>query len=59
MASSVGTQHRAEIRRSRRKASNSGPSRPGPAGLGTSVAPAIQGTHVSSTEKSKAMVIPW
>ena len=28
-------------------------------GLGTSVAPTIQATQISSTEKSKAIVMPW
>ncbi len=59
MASSVGTQHSAVIRRSVRNACRSRPSRLDPAGLGTSVAPAIHGTQISSTEKSNAIVMPW
>jgi hypothetical protein len=59
VASSVGTQHMAVTRRSARNSRSSEPSRLGPEGLGTSVAPTIHGTQISSTEKSNAIVRPW
>ncbi len=59
VASSVGTQHIAVTLRSARNACRSSPSRLEPAGFGTSVAPATHGTQISSTEKSKAIVMPW
>ena len=55
----MGTQHIAVIRRVSRYSCRSGPSSDAPAGLGTSVAPAAHGTQISSTEKSKAIVMPW
>ncbi|MCP9964466.1 hypothetical protein LUX57_04205 [Actinomadura madurae] len=59
MARSVGTQHRAETRASRRKSLSSVPTSAAPLGRGTRVAPATRGTQISSTEKSKAIVMPW
>ena len=47
------------MRFSCRNSASSAPSRLGPPGLGTRVAPAIQDTQISSTEKSKAIVMPW
>ena len=55
----MGTQHIAVTRCATRYSCRSTPSSADPGGLGTSVAPAIQGTQISSTEKSKAIVIPW
>ncbi len=49
----------AVIRLHCRNSASSAPSRLEPPGLGTRVAPAIQGTQISSTEKSKAIVMPW
>ena len=59
VASSVGTHARYVTLRAMRKSARSSPTRLAPGLPGTSVAPAISGTHISSTEKSKAMVMPW
>ena len=59
VASNVGTTHRPVTLRSSKKSARSSPTRLVPGLPGTRVAPAISGTHSSSTEKSKAMVMPW
>ena len=58
VASSVGQQAITVTLRSRRKSASSSPIRLPPGRAGTSVAPAISGTQISSTEKSKAIVMP-
>ena len=59
VASSVGTQHSAVMRRATRKRARSSPSRLVLLWFGCSVAPTHSGTQVSSTAKSKAIVRPW
>ena len=58
VASSVGQQAMTVTRCSRRNWPSSSPSIVTPGFAGTSVAPAIIGTQISSIEKSKAIVMP-
>ena len=58
VASKVGTQAKYVTRRSSRKSARSLPTRLVPGFPGTSAAPASSGTQSSSTEKSKAIVMP-
>ncbi len=59
VASSVGQQAMQVTSRRSRKSASSSPISTTPVRPGTSVAPAISGTQISSTEKSNAMVMPW